>query len=86
MVGKHISLTSLSGKHVSRYVCGETRVPSDMCAGKYDSRGNTIHGETHITVTPAWCRGGFRGVSEVPETTQDFPTMPPFPLLDKLDS
>ena len=27
-------------------MCGETRIPRDMCAG------NTHHWETHITVTP----------------------------------
>ena len=27
-------------------MCGETRIPKDMCAG------NTIPGETHIIVTP----------------------------------
>ena len=28
-------------------MCGETRIPRDMCAG------NTLPGETYITVTPA---------------------------------
>ena len=27
-------------------MCGETRIPRDMCAG------NTLPGETYITVTP----------------------------------
>ena len=29
-------------------MCGETRIPRDMCAG------NTLPGETYITVTPAF--------------------------------
>ena len=36
-------------------MCGETHIPRDMCAG------NTIPGETHITVTPAHHRL-FKGV------------------------
>ena len=29
-------------------MCGETRIPRDMCAG------NTLPGETYITVTAVW--------------------------------
>ena len=35
-------------------MCGETRIPRDMCAG------NTLPGETYITVTPGLTRIGSR--------------------------
>jgi len=45
-----------AGTHITSLL-GETCIPSDMCVGKHASlvicvRGNAIHGEMHITVTP----------------------------------
>jgi len=39
-------------------VCGETRIPRDMCAGKRDPRGNTYHCDTGFCVSHQWLRGG----------------------------
>ena len=44
--------------HITSASVGETRIPSDICVGKQGSlgicvRGNEIHRETYITVTPA---------------------------------
>ena len=44
-------------------MCGETRIPRDMCVG------NTLPGETYITVTAV-----LEGFLRFPETTQDFPS------------
>ena len=29
-------------------MCGETRIPRDMCAGKHATRGNTYHYDTGL--------------------------------------
>ena len=48
----------LCRKHASLGICvRETRIPTDMCAGKHASL------ETHITGTPVLCSPGFRSVN-----------------------
>ena len=47
-------------------MCGETRIPRDMCAGKHDTRGNTHPYDTgfHVKENQGTFRRRHQGVQD----------------------